>query len=295
MLKIKIGLFCTVFYLLMSGNIIFAASSASKTAGGAALHTFAVIPFYTPEKIWTLYSPFIEYLKKSTGVEWQLKLYNTHDDLVEDICRGRVSAALLGPVPLGRANNKCGVKPLVAAIGKNGKPIYHAVILTNTPSFTSLRDLNGGKFGFYKGSTAAHIIPAKMLKDAGVAMTEIQPVFFEGQDKIMSALISGEITAAGVKEQLAKKFDNVGLKTLAISQPLPNFTICATQSLSPSVRQSLFSSLTRLKPLSSNADAETTKGWDDEIMNGFIAPDKDFLPAVKRVFEIFGEIQGTVR
>ena len=295
MLKIKIGLFCTVLYLLISGSITFAAPSVSKSADNTDIHTFAVIPFYTPEKIWTLYTPFIEYLKKSTGVAWQLKLYNTHDELIEDICRGRVSAALLGPVPLGRANEKCGVKPLLAAIGKDGKPSYHSVILTNTPTFISLRDLNGGKFGFYKGSTAAHIIPAKMLKDAGVAMTEIQPVFFEGQDKIMSALISGEITAAGVKENLAKKFDNVGLKTLAISQPLPNFAICANPSLSSSVRRNLVSSLTLLKPLSNSADANTMKSWDDEIKNGFTTPDKDFLPSVKSVFKIFVEIHETTK
>lgn len=293
MFKIKVGVFCTILALLISENSSFAAPSNGKTAGGSVSYTFAVIPFYSSEKIWAFYSPFIAYLNKSTGAAWELKLYHSHDDLIEGICSGKVSAALLGPVPLGRANNKCGAKPLLAAIGKEGKPVYHSVILTNTPSVTSMKDLKGKKIGFFKGSTAAHILPAKMLKEAGVSMADIQPVFFESQDRIISALLSGEVAAAGVKETLAKKFTNERLKILAVSAPLPNFALSVTPTLPSSARQQLVSSLKRLKPLVNGKDAETMKNWDDEIKNGFITPDKEFLPSVIRVFNIFNEMQET--
>lgn len=290
-MKTAVAIAVFLFFIL-PGNFSCAEVPAVKSAEASKPHTFAVIPFYTPEKIWTLYAPFIDYLKKNTGQPWELKLYTNHDELIEGICSGKISAALLGPVPLGRANNKCGVKPLLAALGKDGKPDYHAVILTNSPAVKSLKDLKGKKIGFFKGSTAAHIIPAKMLKDAGVTMADIQPVFLESQDKIMSALLSGELSGAGVKMNLANKFANTGIRRIATSQHLPNFAISATPTLSPEMSQQLVNSLKRLKPLSKSTDADIMKSWDDEIKNGFIAPGKDFLPSVVKIFEIFTEIQG---
>jgi phosphate/phosphite/phosphonate ABC transporter binding protein len=265
--------------------------ASQATAANPARYTFAVTPFYTPEKIWVLYSPFIDYLSKSTGAPWELKLYHNHNELIDALCNGTVSAALLGPVPLGRANSKCGAKPLVAALSNDETPRYHSVVLTNKPSISSLKHLKGMKFGFFKGSTAAHIVPAKMLKDAGVSMSEIQPVFLESQDRIMAALLSGEIAAAGVKETLAKRFSKERLKVVAVSAPLPNFAICATSSLPSSIQRQMISALTRLKPLSSSKDADLVKTWDEEIHNGFMLPGKDFLPSVIKVFELFKEIQ----
>lgn len=291
MSKTTLGIFCLFFSLLVADGNTFASQSAGKPSGSPAPYTFAVIPFYTPEKIWALYSPFIVYLNKTTGVTWELRLYNNHDDLIEGICNGKVSAALLGPVPLGRANNKCGAKPSLVAIGQDGKASYHSVIMTNTRSVKSLKDLKGKKIGFFKGSTAAHILPARMLKEAGVDMDAILPVFLESQDRIISALLSGEVAAAGVKESLANKFTGQKLAVVAVSPPLPNFALWVTPSLPSAVRQRMVSSLIRLKPLANGTDAETMKSWDDEIKNGFITPNKEFLPSVIKIFEIFSDIQ----
>lgn len=284
----------SLLFLLMLANFAFAAPAAAageKNLSDPGRYTFAVIPFYSPEKIWALYTPFIDYLNKNTGQSWELKLYHNHNELIDELCNGRVSAALMGPVPLGRANNKCGATPLLAALGDDGTPSYHSVILTNTTSVTTLRKLKGKKIGFFKGSTAAHIVPAKILKDSGISMSAIQPIFLESQDRIMSALLSGEVAAAGVKETLAKRFSQQKLRVLAISAPLPNFALCASPSLPAAVRQQMISALTRLKPLADKKDAEAMKGWDDEINNGFMVPGKNFLPSVMKVFEIFKELQ----
>lgn len=291
---IKTAVITTALFIpLLCATLVLAAPPATGDKAGVstARYTFAVVPFYTPEKIWALYSPFIEYLNRSTGQQWELKLLSNHDEIINGICSGSISAALLGPVPLGRANGKCGVKPLTVAIGSDGTPSFHSVILTNASSVATLKDLKGKKIGFFKGSTAAHIMPAKMLKDAGLGMASIQPLFLESQDRIMAALLSGELAAAGVKEALAHKFDKAGLKVLATSPPLPNFAVCPTPSLPAAVQKSLFSALANLKPLSNRKDQEAMKNWDDEIKNGFMAPDAEFLPSVIRLLGIFKEIQ----
>src|SRR5574341_537506 len=99
------------------------------TLTGSRVYTLSVIPFYGPEKIWTLYTPLITYLKKTTGLTWELKLYPNHDALIEGLCGGEITIALLGPVPLGRASMKCGVEPLLVALGRDGHGRHPAPVL----------------------------------------------------------------------------------------------------------------------------------------------------------------------
>lgn len=286
-LRIGVYLLC-LFFLFSAGSEV---AAADLQAASATSYSIAVVPFYSPEKIWLLYTPFIDYLKTATGLPWELKLYHNHDTLVEDICNGRVSLSLLGPVPLGRVFAKCKAEPLLVALGKDGRPTYRSVIITGDRTVADLGRLRNKKFGLFKGSTAAHILPLKMLKDAGLGEGSVQEVFFESQDRIMAALLANEITAAGVKESLYLKFRNETLRELKSSEPLPNFAFCATPSLPAKTRKLFSSTLLRLQPRSNPKDAENMQGWDDEIRNGFVPPDKDFIPSVLRLRQIYKEVQ----
>jgi ABC-type phosphate/phosphonate transport system substrate-binding protein len=193
-------------------------------------------------------------------------------------------------VPLGRANRKCGAEPLIVALGKDGKPTYRSVIVTSDAAVTALGGVRGKKFGFFKGSTAAHIVPAKLLKDAGLGPEAVELVFLESQDRIMTALLTREISAAGVKETLYRKFEKEPLRVLMISVPLPNFAFSALPSWSSQVREQFEQALLRLKPHTNTRDAATMKDWDDEIKNGFVIPADDYLPAVLNLLTTTREI-----
>lgn len=281
--------FMLLFFLAAPASSAISSRTPDKPAAGSP-YALTVIPFYSPEKLWTLYSPLIEYLKKKTGKPWELKLYHDHDALLEGFCRGEVSVALLGPIPLGRANKTCGAQPFLVALGKDGKPSYRSVIATNDPAVTGLRTLRGKKFGLFKGSTAAHIVPLKMLRDAGLGPNDLQTVFFEGQDRIMTALLMGEVTAAGMKEALFQKFEKEPIRALKTSVPLPNFSFCASPAASTEVVRQFSTALLALKPREQAGDARTVNSWDDEIKNGFAPPDADFLPSVIRLHEVYQEI-----
>lgn len=265
------------------------AESVQTAAGKVSPHTLAVIPFYSPEKIWKLYAPFISYLQKSTGQPWELKLYHDHDSLLEGLCKGEVAIALLGPIPLGRVNQMCGIKPFLVALGKDGKPFYRSIVVTNDMAVADLGMLRGKKFALFKGSTAAHILPLKMLNDAGIG-DAIQPVFFEGQDRIMTALLTREVAAAGIKEALFRKFEKEPLKQLKTSPPLPNFAFCASPAVKSTILQQFTEQLLKLHPLLNPDDAAMVKDWDDEIKFGFVPPDADFLSSVVRLNRSYQEI-----
>lgn len=276
--------FCLCF-LLAAGL-----SRAETAPAQPSRYTVAIIPFYTPEKIWLLYTPFIQYLSTATGLPWELKLYPDHNSLIQDLCSDKVGIALLGPVPMGRANQKCNAKPFLVALSKDGRPSYHSIIVTSDPAVTELSKVRGNKIGFFKGSTAAHIVPMKMLKDAGLGTEAYQPVFFESQDRIMTALLTKEVSAAGVKETLYRRFKDEPLRVLKTSDPLPNFAFCASPSLAAELRERFIVALIKLQPLSNDKDTAVVKSWDDEIKNGFMLPAEEYLGAVLKLRTVYREI-----
>ena len=275
----------TLLVPLMAG----AADASGKDASTASPPTFAVIPFYSPEKIWALYNPFIKYLRQSTGDLWQLQLFNNHSEFIEGICSGKVTVALLGPVPLMKAYESCGVKPFLVALGKDGTPFYRSVVVTNDPAVKNLAGLIGKRIGFFKGSTAAHVVPLRMLEKAGLKQTDFSPVFLGSQDQIIQRLLSGEIDAAGVKENLAGKFARERLNSIASSEPLPNFALSAAPSAPGPVIQRLKSALTRLNPSMNKAHARLVHGWDEEIRQGFTLPGTAYLSSLQNFNRAIGD------
>ncbi|NJD55801.1 MAG: hypothetical protein FIA94_05270 [Nitrospirae bacterium] len=253
----------------------------------ADIQRLGIIPFYAPEKIWNLYTPLIEHLNKTTGYRWELKLYNDHDGIISGICKGEVAVAFLGPVPFGRAQEKCRVRPLLVALGSDGKPDYSSIIITSDPSIRSLSDVRGKRFGFFGGSTAAFVLPRQMLDEEGISIDKIIPVYFKGQDKLMEALLKHEIAAAGIKESLHEKFKDFSLEVLKISTPVPNFVFSASPALAPDVEKSFIESLRKIQPRTNPEDRRTVQNWDDEIKNGFIIAPKNYSGAARNLAELF--------
>lgn len=252
--------------------------------------TFAVIPFYSPDKIWTLYTPFVEFLNKSTGRPWTLKLYHDHNSFVSDLCNGKISLALSGPVPLVRANAACGTKPMLAALGRDATPYYHSVVLTASPAISAIRDLSGKKIAYFKGSTAAHVVPFAMLQEGGVPLGSVTTVPLQSQDSMINALLSGEVDAAGVKENLYRKLGNTPLKVVAKSPPLPNFAMCAGRGFPAAVRRKLTESLLSLAPLRNKQHAALTGKWDDELKFGFVVPDEKYQASLLKLKKIYEDM-----
>jgi phosphonate transport system substrate-binding protein len=263
------------------------ATAPAAETGARPGHVLAVIPFYAPEKMWQAYTPLVEYLSRATGEPWTLKLVTSHDDMIAAVCAGEVDVAFLGPVPAGRANARCGAVPFIAALGKDGRPVYHAMVLTGDPAVTSFEGLRGKKVGFFRGSTAAHVVPLNMLREAGLAPGSFEEVYVESQDKLMTALLEGKVAGAGIKETLYRKFEKEPLRLLGTSAELPNFAFVALPALPQALRDRLSAALLPLRPKERPADAETMRGWDDEIANGFVSPTPEFLPAVLRLRDMY--------
>ncbi len=281
---------CLALLLILVPPVLAGETAKPVTAAEASAYTLTVIPFYSPEKIWARFSPFVDFLKETTGKPWQLKLYPSHEALIDGFCRGESTLALLGPVPLGRVMDKCGAEPLVVALGKDGKPFYHSVVVTNDTAVTSLAGLRGKRVAFFKGSTAAHILPRQMLRQAGLGKGTFSAVFYEGQDQIVNALLAREVSAAGLKDTLYRKFQGEALHVLKTSEALPNFAFAAAPGLDRETRQLFADTVLRLAPATNDQDRKRMEPWDDEIRNGFILPPEGFQTSLRLLMAITKEL-----
>jgi phosphonate transport system substrate-binding protein len=249
---------------------------------GAAPKTYAVgvVPYFTAEKIFQLYDPFIRYLNENTPYRWELRLGKTHAELVSGLCSGEIAVAFLGPVPFGKALRACAPRPLLISLGPDGQPFYRSVIATADPAISSLAQLRGRRFGVFEMSTASHYLPLKMLDAAGLARRDVDLVPLGSQDRILAALLAHEVAAGGLKESLFERFRGAGLRALQVSEPLPQFVYAASPALPEGAGAGFAAALLKVQPRAREADRALVAHWDPELANGFAAPPAGFAESV---------------
>lgn len=253
----------------------------------ASVRYIGVLPYYSPEKIFRLYKPLVDYLNRTTSVTWNLKLYHNYDPVIDDLCSGEIAIAYLGPNPFGLAHEKCGAKPLLTIVGSGGKPYYHSLIFTNDRSIKSLADLKGRKIALGDhDSTSSHIIPRKMLEDAGITLEMVTPVYYRNHEGIISAVARNEASAGATKEAVFEKVKGMQFKVIAVSGPLIHHAFCASPKCDPETARRFKNALLRLKPLSNRADSELMKNWDPELSHGFSPPPDDYIRGTSELHKL---------
>lgn len=253
-----------------------------------SVNYIGIVPYFSPDKIWHFFQPVISYLNRASDIRWELKLYHSHDSIINGICNGELSIAYLSPVHFAIAYKKCGIKPLLITLAEDGKPYFRSAIITSDPGIKSLKELKGKRFAFGpKSTTGAYVVPRKMLEDEGITMDMIKPVFFAGGDKIVNAVARKEVAAGAVRigvTMIVKGFD---IKTLKVSEPLLNFAFCAAPDASQDAGRKFIDALLRLKPLSNKDDSRIVKNWYREMRHGFVAPPESYVRDALELYSIY--------
>jgi len=271
-----------VFTIIIICILTFSARNYSYAAETKLY--IGILPVYAPEKIWHSYKPFIDYLNKTTGLSWELKLYNNYNSIINGICSSEISIAYLGSNTFGLAYEKCKAKPLLVTLSSDGKPFFRSIIFTNNQNINSLKELKGKSFAFGdKNSTSSHIVPRKMLEDEGVTMDIIKPVFLKNHNKIINAVAYKEVEAGATKESVFEKVKDIKLKVLKISEPLPHYAFCAAPNIEPNIKTKFINALLKLRPLHNNEDRNIVKEWDSELRHGFMKPSENYIQDIMKL------------
>jgi len=235
-----------------------AAMGASHLLAAAEGQTLrlGVVSLDSPRVIYGRFQPLVDHLSARTGRPFELRLRPSYDAMIEDLCSSRVDFAYLGPFGYLRAHARCGATPLMRQV-RAGRPTYRSYILVRSDSrFGSLPELRGCLFGFGDPlSTSAHLLPRAMLRTAGIdPVRDLGCRYYDHHDLAARAVLLGEVDACAVRDAVAERFLERGLRALARSEPIPAFPIVAAPSTLARLRAEVSDALAAYPGFPANGD-----------------------------------------
>ncbi|MCZ8233979.1 MAG: phosphate/phosphite/phosphonate ABC transporter substrate-binding protein [Inhella sp.] len=216
------------------------------------------------EKNDATYRPLADHLAQRLGRTVQLRTVDSWEGLARSLASGETDIALLGPWGYVLAHHEAGAQA-VATILYEGKPEYHALIVTHPGSgLRSAQDLIGpqGKgrtFAFGdKGSTSGYLIPLHFFLQQGVDPEKhFGRVLYTKHQAIETQVAAGQLDAGADYNRNRNAMIDQGLikadqsRVIWQSPALPNDAVAVRAGLHTdrAFVQRLQSALTEVGPL----------------------------------------------
>jgi phosphonate transport system substrate-binding protein len=288
--------FIFIFQVLLMGVLL---SLPARTFSKQVV-SFGLCPKYNPRIMYQFYQPFVDYLSENTSYRFEIKLSRSYQETIDRFGRGEVLIASCGPVPYIKAKEKYGVKPILRALNKDGNPFYLGIIIVRKDSpIQRLSDLKGKSFAFGQVlSTAGHIVPQYHLVKAGVHSRDLKHYsFLRHHDSVVQAVLKGQFDAGAVKDVVAYKYEQEGLRFIFVTDPIPTVLITARSDAPKELVESVRVALLKLHP-KDPVHQRMMASWDEEFKYGFTqASDSDYDPIRKilRTMNLDREMKGKVK
>ncbi len=266
-----------------------AAVLPSAAEEGRVLH-FGAVSFYNPRVMYLKYQPLVDYLTVRTGHPWDLVVSDSYERTVEKLCSGELAMAYLGPLTYVRAHALCGALPVVR-LQTGGSSTYRSLIMVRQDSpVTTLAGLAGTTLALGAPlSTSSNLVPRAMLEDAGLRPgADVGCRYYAHHDRAARAVLLGEADACGIRDIVGKKFEQRGLRVLAVSPPIANFPFVIAPQLHDALRPEVIRALVVLPRADAGVRREMAS-WDDELAAGFaLSSDRDFDDVRRMAERVFG-------
>lgn len=205
-----------------------------------------------PKEEISIYSPFLRYLESATGKRFRIKFTARYEDTVENLGKGITDIAAIGPMNYVIGANRYGIKYLVSVVNSEGDPIYYSMIFTSPDSdIRKVKELRGKCFAFgSRMSTQGHLIPRKMLEDAGITLEDLSRYIYTGSHiNTVKSVLNGECDAGGIQDTLANRLTaEAKIKIIKISEPYPSSIIAYNGALDSKTVEAVKGALLAFEP-----------------------------------------------
>ena len=227
-------------------------------------------------------TPLTQYLSQELGRPVTLVLAKDMPQAIQDIAEGKVDIAYLTPVAYIQSHKR-GQTRLVAKTITDGAASFRLMIVVRADSpIRNVADLTGRRFAF--GDHAA-ILQRAVVTGAGVQLDKLASYDFLGHyDNIVRAVMRGEYDAGILKDTMAYKWRDKGIRILYSSEALPPYNITASKNIDDALLaklQAVFLKLDQrdsehlriIKTLDKNYDGfAATSDQDYDVVRKLIAP-----------------------
>ncbi len=243
-----------------------------------------VVSRFAPNTIYRLYQPIMDYLNANSRRHFKLVLSESYQDAARSLRTGEVQASFLGAWMCHQLPPDSDLMPVLMPVNSQGISRFNVVLITaeNSP-IKSLSDLKGRKVAVPSDQAfSGNWLQNWGLLSVGLAVADLDTIqHFQHHETVIWQVLRGDFDAGVVKENLARKYQKQGLRTVANSPAIPGppLVICR-KNQNDDVRE-LVKLLLDLDH--SNArDQALMQSWTPEFAFGFIPVDEkayqeDFL------------------
>ncbi len=238
---------------------------------------FGVIPRYNPIIMYRSYQPLMDYLTANTPYRFELKLSRNYHEAVEFLRDGTTPVASLGDVTFAEAHQSFGAIPILKPLNASGEASYHSILIVRDDSpISTVSELQGKSFAFGNHhSTSGKLIPFHYLEKNGITLSDLGSYsHMESHDAVAKAVLKGQVDAGAVKDVVALRYREHGLRFLASSDPIPSVPIVVRNDTPEALTTALKAALLAIDPDDELMQQQLIQ-WDPEFANGFTTAGRD--------------------
>lgn len=228
-----------------------------KTSNADDSLIFGVYPFQPASKLHKIFFPLTNYLSKEIGVPIRIHIARDYQAHIDNVGGNKVDISYMGPAPYVKMVNTYGPKPLLARLEINGQGTFQgAIIVRDDSPLQSLADLKNKRFAFGDpDSTMSHLVPRFSLWQAGVDAKDLSSFsHVSNHSNVALGVLTKQFDAGAVKESVYKKYQNRGLRVLAMTPPIPVHLFVASSALTPELVNKLCVAMYRLNEIPEGKD-----------------------------------------
>ncbi|MFA6957839.1 MAG: PhnD/SsuA/transferrin family substrate-binding protein [Thermoanaerobaculia bacterium] len=193
------------------------------------------------------FAGMIAHLQSSPNFEFEISSYPTYEESYAALKAKKVDLVVIGAVLYVEVHHESGAVPIVA----EGSAVRSMIVVTKDSPIKSVKELKGKSFAFgYDGSTSTHLIPLLLMSKGLVKQADLGKTQFVGadQEKIIAKLLSGDVDACGVVENVFDKY-KAKVRALDTSDPFPGGPLVARKEMPAATIEALRKLFTSYKPI----------------------------------------------
>jgi len=233
----------------------------------------SVVSRFAPNVIYNGYQPILEYLEREGTRRYELQLSTSYQDAVDHLREGRVDASFLGAWIYSHLESREDLVPLVAPLNAQGRSEFHAVLIARSDSpLRSMADLEGERVALPSSqSFSGNWLRTYGLAEVGLVPADLDSLHhFAHHTTVVWRVLGKDFDAGVVKESVADRYENEGLRRVATSRAIPGPPLVGRRGADPAALEEIRTLLLALDP-DDPADRRVLDSWTPEFSHGFTA------------------------
>ena len=217
-------------YLLKTIKIILLFALLSTLQAKDTI-VFAPLPMENIKTVFTQFNPMIDYLSKKLNKKIILDYNTNYADILKKFKQGKIDIAYLGPLPYVALKKEYPLaSPLVHFKNSEGHTFYTCSIITFATTSTRINNIVNKKIALTQPlSTCGYLSVNALLNKSDNSLENNKYRYLNRHDSVALSVIKGEFDFGGVKNSIAKKYSNLGLKVISSTPLLPSFVLVGNE------------------------------------------------------------------